>query len=132
MNELIEKQENIIVLGDFNTVIQRIDIVDSMKFTRDRGRNELHNIMEKNDMVDVWREKNGMKREYSRRQIVDTIVKQSRIDLFLGKKEAHYVTKASFKNYNESDHDFLWIIMNFNEIDKGPGVWILNTELLKM
>ncbi len=22
--------------------------------------------------------------------------------------------------------------MNFNEIDKGPGVWILNTELLKM
>ncbi len=22
--------------------------------------------------------------------------------------------------------------MYFNEIDKGPGVWILNTELLKM
>ncbi len=78
-----------------------------MKFRRDRERNELHNIMEKNDMVDVWREKNGMKREYSRRQIVATIVKQSRIDLLLGKKEAHYVTKASLKNYNESDHDFM-------------------------
>ncbi len=36
------------------------------------------------------------------------------------------------KKYSESDHDFLWIMMNFNEIDKGPGVWILNTELLKM
>ncbi len=87
MKELIEKQENIIVLGDFNTVIQRIDIDDSMEFRRDRGRNELHNIMEKNDMVDVWRERNGMKREYSRRQIVDKILKQSRIDLFLCKKE---------------------------------------------
>ncbi len=73
-------------------------------------------------MVDVWREKNGMKREYSRIQIVDRILKQSRIDLFLCKKEeAHYVTNASFKKYSESDHDFLWIMMNFNEIDKGPG-----------
>lgn len=82
LNELIEKQENIIVLGDFNTVIQRIDIDDSMQFRRDRGRNELYNLMEKNKMVDVWREMNGMKREYSRRQIVDKILKQSRIDLF--------------------------------------------------
>lgn len=133
LNELIEKQENIIVLGDFNTVMQRIDIDDSMQFRRDRGRNELYNIMEKNNMVDVWREMNGMKREYSRRQIVDKILKQSRIDLFLCKKEeVHYVTKASYKNYSESDHDFLWISMNLNETDKGPGVWILNTELLKL
>lgn len=87
MNELIEKHENIIVLGDFNTVIQRIDIDDSLGFRRDRGRNELHNIMDKYNMVNVWRERNGMKREYSRRQIVDRVLKQSRIDLFLFKKK---------------------------------------------
>ncbi len=86
------------MLGDFNTVIQRIDINDSMEFRRDRGRNELHNIMEKNDMVDVWREKNGMKESISRIQIVDRILKQSRIDLFYArKKKHHYVTNASFK-----------------------------------
>jgi len=46
----------------------------------------MHNIMEKYNMMDVWRERNGMKREYSRRQIVDRVLKQSRIDLFYAKK----------------------------------------------
>lgn len=58
--------------------------------------------------------------------------KQSRIDLFLCKrKELHYVLKAFYKNYSESDHDFLWITMDFTEIIKGQGMWMLNTELLK-
>lgn len=133
LNILMEKQENIFLFGDFNTVLQRIDIDDSMVFRADRGRNELNNIMRKYDMVDVWRERNGFKRDYSRRQIVERDLKQSRIDLLLCKrKDLYYVSKADYKNYSESDHDFLWITMDFNEIIKGQGMWMLNTGILKM
>lgn len=57
LNTLMDKQENIFLLGDFNTVLQRIDIDDSMIYRADRGRNELYNIMRKYDMVDMWRER---------------------------------------------------------------------------
>lgn len=84
------------MLGDFNTVMQRINIDDSMGFKSDRGRNKIHNIMKKYDMVEVWRERNGMKRDYSRTQIVDRILKQSRIDLFLCKKKRSTLCHTCF------------------------------------
>ncbi len=37
LNTLMDKQENIFLLGDFNTVLQRIDIDDSMIYRADRG-----------------------------------------------------------------------------------------------
>lgn len=96
IDKLIEKNENIFILGDFNIAMQRIDIDDSMNFRTDRGRNELQNLMRKCDLVDVWRERNGMKREYSRREIANRILKQSRIDLFLCKKKKKYNMLTQF------------------------------------
>ncbi len=61
------KYKNVILLGDFNTVLSKLDMADGMVFKNDTGRKELKLLMENNNMVDVWRERNEKSRKYSRR-----------------------------------------------------------------
>uniref|UniRef100_A0A8C7WYM8 Uncharacterized protein n=1 Tax=Oryzias sinensis TaxID=183150 RepID=A0A8C7WYM8_9TELE len=49
-------------------------------FKNDVGRKELFSIMSDYDIVDAWRVLNHGKRDFSRRQLVKGVLKQSRID----------------------------------------------------
>lgn len=129
---LMEGREEMFVMGDFNTVLKKEDVGELMVFGADRGRAELRNIMKKRNLVDAWRERNVGKREYSRTQIVKDTVKQSRIDFVLMKKEMlNNVNRIYYKRCNFSDHNYVILQMDFNNIERGPGLWHLNTEVLK-
>ncbi len=56
LNGLIEKWERIILMGDFNTVFSRMDITNDMVYKRDSGREELLKLMDKHELIDIWRE----------------------------------------------------------------------------
>lgn len=132
LSVLINGWKNVIVIGDFNTVLERIDVEDHMVYRADVGRNELKCMMDKHKLVDVWRDRNRVKREYSRRQWVNNSLKQSRIDFILcDRRFEHFISKVFYKMYSGSDHDFLYVMMDFSGVERGPGVWVVNAELLK-
>lgn len=132
LSVLMESWEEVLLMGDFNTVLERIDVDDFMIYRHDRGRDELYEMMEKYELLDVWRERNKCKREYSRKQIVNRKLKQSRIDLFICEKKIEkYVMDVYYKFYGESDHEILRIKIDFSGVEKGKGVWIFNTEVLQ-
>lgn len=51
--------------------------------------------------------------------------------LFMYKKPKLFIEDVSYKETSLSDHKMVVMRMNFKDEIKGPGVWILNTELLK-
>ena len=129
---LIEGWGETIVMGDFNTILERVDIEENMVFKTDRGRKELKDLMEKCEMSDIWRERNKEVRKYSRVQIVKDKIKQSRIDMVLIKKTlSEYVKRVYYKRCGFSDHEYVFLKLDLNKVERGPGIWLLNTEILK-
>lgn len=73
----------------------------------------------------------GTKREYSRRQKVQGLIKQSRIDLVLCTKKVENKTRnVLYKEAGYSDHDCLFMKLDFDEVERGPGILVLNTSIL--
>lgn len=132
LNDYIEKWEKVVLMGDFNTALSRMDIAKDMVFKRDSGRDELLKLIDKNDLIDIWRERNEGIKDFSRQQLVKEKIKQSRIDFMLIKRiMAINIDKIHYKITCLSDHSML--IVNFNEtgVERGKGIWCLNNELLK-
>ncbi len=46
------------MMGDFNTVFSKLEMGEGMVFKTDKGRKELKLLMEENNIIDVWRERN--------------------------------------------------------------------------
>lgn len=70
--------------------------------------------------MDAWRERNIGKREYSRAQ--------SRTDFVLMKKEMlNNVKRIYNRRCNFSDHKYVILQMDFNDLERGAGLWHLNT-----
>ncbi len=60
LNGQMEKWENIILMGDFNTVLSRLDIANDMVYKRDSGREELLKVIDNYDLIDIYGER-GMR-----------------------------------------------------------------------
>lgn len=124
--------ENVFIMGDFNTLFSKMDMAEGMVYKSDKGRKELNVLIEENDLIDVWKERNEKKRDYSRQPIVQNFMCQTRIDFILIKTAlGKYVEKVYYKETTLSDHKFLFVQMDFNEFERGPGVWVLNSGILK-
>lgn len=74
---------NCILVGDFNVKMDRLDMTRGAIFRSDVSRGVLRKMMVENNLIDIWREENPNKREFSRRQVVLGELKQTRIDLVL-------------------------------------------------
>ncbi len=57
------------MVGDFNVWCTRLDASSSANFKSDVSRKYLTEWMQNEDMVDVWREENPYKKDFSRRQL---------------------------------------------------------------
>lgn len=129
---LVKNYKEIIMMGDFNTVFSKQDMAEGMVFKTDTGRKELKVLMEEKNMIDVWRERNEKKKEFSRRQIVGSFVCQTRIDFILCTRNVeNFIDNIRFKETSLSDHKFLTFNLDWSNMQRGPGVWILNTQILK-
>uniref|UniRef100_A0A8C7Y1U6 Endonuclease/exonuclease/phosphatase domain-containing protein n=1 Tax=Oryzias sinensis TaxID=183150 RepID=A0A8C7Y1U6_9TELE len=72
--------DDTVLIGDFNTVLSRVDLSVNNTYKGDVGRQELVSLMLENNIIDIWRLLNPNKRDFSRRQVVKGQLKQSRID----------------------------------------------------
>lgn len=77
---------NCIIVGDFNLKSTRLDLARGKEFKNDTSRKVFLKMMEERQLIDIWRNENPNKREYSRRQIVMGELKQSLIDLCVAKQ----------------------------------------------
>lgn len=55
----LTKHKNIILLGDFNTVLSKMDMADGMVYKTDTGRRELNLMMENNNLVEKGTKRRG-------------------------------------------------------------------------
>ncbi len=95
-------------MGDFNTVFSKMDIAEGMVFKSDSGRRELKCVMEENNLVDVWRERNEGIREFSRQQVVRNFICRSRIDFLISKRDLlKLIDSIFYRETNLSDHKVL-------------------------
>ncbi len=105
MNDKINTWQNVILIGDFNTVFSELDLGSKMVFRAEKGREELVKVMKESNLIDVWRERNRTKRKFSRAQVVMNQLKQSRIDYVLcnGEMEGN-IKSVYYKEVGLSDH----------------------------
>ena len=132
LRDFLKKHKEVIMMGDFNTVFSKLEIGEGMVFKNDKGRKELKLLMEENNMIDVWRERNEKKKEYSRRQLVGNFMCKTRIDFILCTRNIEgFIGNIKYEESSLSDHKPLFIQVDWSSVKRGPGVWVLNVEVLK-
>lgn len=111
-----------IVVGDFNVWCTKLDASSSTNFRHDMSRKEIMDILQNENMMDIWRHENPERMEFSRRQMVLGKLKESRIDLCLVKREIlSYVNKTEYKFIGHSDHAAIIFKLGLNEGERGGG-----------
>lgn len=127
----ISKFENLIIGGDYNTTLSSLDRSDSSRHVQDEAYRELCDMISSCNIYDVWRSRNENSRIFSWKRITNGVLQQSRLDYFLISRElSSSVQNVYYNDTSFSDHNY--VIMNFSlcNVEKGPGLWILNNTLL--
>lgn len=132
VSEKLHSLDNVVLCGDFNDVMD--SYVDRSNNMQAHGRNSklLPTFVTENCLYDIWRRKNPSKNVFTRRQLVLGSLKQSRIDyIFLTSSLLIYSIYCFISHTSLSDHSFVTLILNFDDCDRGPGLWVLNNRNLK-
>ncbi|KAG7459113.1 hypothetical protein JOB18_025952 [Solea senegalensis] len=109
-----------------------MDVSVNNHFKQDTSRGLLIDIIKKHDLVDVWRITNPFVIKFSRHQITNNSLKQSRIDFTLAGPSA--ISKISTIDYQIntiSDHNFIKMSIFPTFQQKNGGVWCFNNSLLQ-
>ncbi len=121
-----------IIVGDFNIKCSRLDVGKGVQFRWEKSRGMLIEIMREKGLMDVWRYENPEKREFTRKQLKEGILKQSRIDLVLVKEEIiRYIDGIRHQGNSLSDHDSVRFRIKIGNEEVGGGMWILNAGYIE-
>ena len=120
-----------IIEGDFNFVID--PEVDSFNYAREYNMNAKQvflNYTNENDLVDIWRERNPYKLEYTWSR--NNPLKRGRLDmLFVNINLISFITESIIEPGYRTDHSFVVMRMCMKEVEKGPGIWKMNESVLQ-
>ena len=123
-----------VIGGDFNCIMDiRQDKLGGNRDARQSASGFLHTINARYNLTDVWRERHKGERDYTwtGRNSADNSFIRTRIDFFLACRTLNqFVTSAEIQPYAYSDHDCIRLTLDFDEIQRGPGYWHFNNELL--
>ena len=133
LKELLEEKDNIptIICGDWNLVLNFQK--DTLGYQRENNINSKRIVletMEVLDLIDPWRISNSQVSKYtwvsSKRPI-----QMARLDFFLVTTDIHAkIVKHYMSHGYRTDHSFIGIEINLDEISRGKGFWKFNTSLL--
>lgn len=122
---------NCIVVGDFNVKLDRLDMTRGAAFRNDASRGVLKKMMFEKKLIDIWRDDNPDKREFSRRQVVLGELKQTRIDLILVKESLRdFIKDVKYVFTTFSDHACLSFSVGLDKERIGGGTWCMNASYL--
>ena len=128
----ISDVENLILLGDMNTSLSKLDRCGKTSHTEDKAYKTIVKLCEHFNIYDIWRARNPTSRVFTWRRVVQNVLIQSRIDFILIPKSFSQFVKNIYHKHNSfSDHSFVNLNIDFSEIERGPGMWIFNNTLLE-
>ena len=126
----ISSSDNIIIGGDWNTVLDKQDKKGGQDRLKERVISEIYTLIEYFEINDIWRIKHANKIQFTWRQKTPLI--QCRLDYFLiSSSLLDYVKDSTIISSVRSDHS--GIFLSFHNIDsneRGKGYWKFNSKLL--
>ena len=122
--------ECVVLGGDFNCVLND-DLDRSSPVTyKERTAKSLNEMLETHNLEDIWRTLHPI--EYDFTYYSGSGISWSRIDRFYTSRSARGSVKdCSITPFPLSDHKKVVLTLDFSNIKIGPGVWQLNTSVLK-
>lgn len=93
----------------------------------------LQEICTQYELLDICRNRHKDKRCYTwtGRHATNGSIIRTRIDKFLTSNSLNqFVTDTSIKPFPHSDHDCVYLTLNFDQVNRGPGYWHFNNDLL--
>ena len=123
-------QTNLIIGGDFNTVLDTyLDRSSMSKVQRNTSSEFLNTFINNANILDIWRTTNPSGRDYSFYSPVHN--SYSRIDYFLvDAKLAPSIVNVKYHSIVISDHSPLTFLLCLDHVDKPHTSWRLNSYLL--
>ena len=123
--------ETIIIGGDFNTVIDcDIDKKNGNINNNKRNRAKINNIIENNDINDIWRLLNPNVRHYTWHSNTKPTI-FCRLDYFLiSSNLVNVITNCKITTGYRSDHSLVYFNLNTDSQTRGPGYFKLNNSVI--
>ena len=123
------KNDNIILAGDFNTVLTDED--SSCRILHPKCTQEIQNWVQLLEMVDIWRVQSPGVKQYTWKRLKPKPIFE-RLDYFLVSKSlSSNIQQATILVGFKSDHSFPQINCDMGQHERGPGYWKLNVSLLE-
>lgn len=123
--------DNVVIVGDWNVTLNpSVDTEHYVSQGNRRAREVILEFMEKEGMVDVWREQHAAKRSYTWRR--SSPLRLGRLDYFLVSSAMSRLVSSSFilPGYR-SDHSLISILISEGMQSKRGLYWKFNNSLLK-
>ena len=135
LNRFLSVSNDNILGGDFNCILNsRLDKLGGVPNSRQSASVLLNALTTRFSLVDVWRERHKDERNFTwtgRDPRDPSLFIRTRIDyFFICKPVNQCVTATDIQPYPHSDHDCLTLTIDFERIERGPGYWHFNNELL--
>ena len=126
--QLKDYSSNIIVMGDFNLVLDLAIDRSQSTHNNHRATEKVKEIMETLYLTDVWRDRNpGVKRFLCRNRR-----SASRIDnVLLSQGLDSMISNVTYLQGLFTDHSAMYISVDCNRNKRGVGYWKMNISLLK-
>ncbi|XP_055955434.1 exodeoxyribonuclease-like [Patella vulgata] len=120
-----------VICGDFNDVIDPKLVRGKNMYTNVSSTVIFKTFIQENNLCDIFRDKYPEKRQFTRIQTVNGSLRMSRIDYILISHPLKTHTINIWTTHTKlSDHSLVSLLFDLNEVDRGPGMWILNNTLL--
>ena len=133
--QFISQVDENIIGGDFNCIANvKLDKIGGKQDIRHLAAASLQSMSSRFDLSDIWRDQHKDARAFTwtGRHPTDGSFISTRIDKFLISRTLNpSVLDTSIKPFPHSDHDYVCLILNFDQVVRGPGYWHFNSELLR-
>ena len=123
------------VIGGYLNCITNVKLnkIGGNQKVRQLAAASLQSISTEFNLYDIWRDRHKDTRAFTwtGRHPTDGSLICTRIDKFLLSGTLNqFVTDTYIKAFPNSDHDYVCLVLNFDQVLRGPGYWHFNSELL--
>ena len=123
--------ENIIIGGDFNVILNpELDKINGIPNRNIRCRRVIKSIMDKNELLDIWRVHHEQIKQYTWKSNHTPPIK-CRLDYFLTSVSLlNVIENSEIITGIRSDHEPVTLTLCLNKEKRGPGYFKINNSIL--
>ena len=131
--QLVSKTDTskVIISGDWNITLNRIDKLGGLPWKATSSRNTLVDLMKELNLTDIYRELHPKSKSFT--YVSKSLNLKSRIDYFLISRSLSCdVKQAEIRISIAPDHNAIFLSIDVkNDFNRGPGLWKFNNTLLE-